>query len=232
MAEPVSFAASVIAIATLAGSIATKGYRYLSAIKDCPDEVRKLMAEVNVLCGILDRLAILLQSKHMTPREPKITTSGAKHDLGHENVNDIEEAASSDSEDGWEPSTKSLETPNFIYGCQRTLEEIESILHKFGRPGAPPSGRSSKTPRFSLSALRRLDPKDLLWPLSKSKTLQLIQTLERLKSTCTIALAESEMIGIHRVLVEAEICNSYLARIHDKQEKILEIQLNLEEGQL
>ncbi|KAL8942694.1 MAG: hypothetical protein Q9211_001292 [Gyalolechia sp. 1 TL-2023] len=229
MAEPVSFAASVIAIATLAGNIATKGYRYLRAIKDCPDEVRKLMAEVNVLCGILDRLAILLQSKHTTPRAPEIPTSGAKHDLGHENVNDIEEAASSDSEDGWEPSVKSLETPSFIYECQRTLEEIESILHKFGRPGAPPSGRSSKTPRFSLSALRRLDPKDLLWPLSKSKTLQLIQTLERLKSTCTIALAESEMIGIHRVLVEAEICNSYLARIHDKQEKILEIQLNLEE---
>lgn len=47
-----------------------------------------------------------------------------------------------------------------------------------------------------------------------------------------MALAESGMTGIHRVLVEAEACSGYLARIHDKQEKMLEIQLNKEEGLL
>ena len=47
----------------LAGNIATKGYRYLQSVKDCPEDVRRLIAEVNVLCGILSRLTILLNGR-------------------------------------------------------------------------------------------------------------------------------------------------------------------------
>lgn len=61
MAEPISFVASVIAVTTLAENVVTKGYRYLKAVKNCPDEVRKLMAESNVLCGALGRLKVLLE---------------------------------------------------------------------------------------------------------------------------------------------------------------------------
>ena len=61
MADPLSFVASVIAVTSLAGTVATKGYRYIKAVRDCPSEVRSLIAEVNVLCGVLDRLQILLQ---------------------------------------------------------------------------------------------------------------------------------------------------------------------------
>lgn len=62
MAEPLSLVASVIAVATLAETVVTKGYQYLKVVMDCPQDVRSLMAEVNVLCGVLDRLGKLLQA--------------------------------------------------------------------------------------------------------------------------------------------------------------------------
>ena len=61
MADPLSFVASVVAVATLAENVATRGYKYIKSVKDCPSEVRNLMAEVNVLCGVLDRLQKILK---------------------------------------------------------------------------------------------------------------------------------------------------------------------------
>lgn len=61
MVDPLSFITSVIAITSLAENVVTKGYHYLKAVKDCPSEVRTLMAELNVLCGILGRLKVLLE---------------------------------------------------------------------------------------------------------------------------------------------------------------------------
>jgi hypothetical protein len=61
MAEPLSFVASVIAVVVLAEKVVTKGYQYLKAVKNCSEKVRRLMAETNVLCGILKRLKILLE---------------------------------------------------------------------------------------------------------------------------------------------------------------------------
>ncbi|KAL8941743.1 MAG: hypothetical protein Q9216_002071 [Gyalolechia sp. 2 TL-2023] len=232
MAEPISFVAAVIAIADLAKSIVYKGYFYLKAVKDCPDDVRTLVAEVNVLCGILNRLAILLRGGETVPRALNVAASQGKNYMGHDSVDDMEmDSASNTSNSNDEPelSSEILETPNFIYQCQRTLEEIQSILHKFGHSCTQSPGESGRTSRFSLSALRRLKPKDLLWPLSKSKTLQLLQTVERHKSTCTIALAESGLTDIYTVLVQAEISNRHLAKIDDKQEKILELQLSQKE---
>lgn len=63
VAEPLSFVASIAALVTLAGTVASKGYRYLKAAKDGRNDAWKLMAEVDVLCGILGRLIVLLQSR-------------------------------------------------------------------------------------------------------------------------------------------------------------------------
>lgn len=73
MADPLSFVASVIAVASLAENVVTKGYHYLKAVKDCPNEVQTLMAELNVLCGILERLKVLLEADK--PRLPVTTDS-------------------------------------------------------------------------------------------------------------------------------------------------------------
>ena len=66
MAEPLSFVGSIVAVATLAEVVVAKGYQYLKAVKDCPQDVRRLMAEVNVLCGVLDRLGKLLTTCTLT----------------------------------------------------------------------------------------------------------------------------------------------------------------------
>ena len=51
--DPVSFAASIAGIATLAESVVSKSYRYLRAVVNCEEDVRKLLLECDVLCGLL-----------------------------------------------------------------------------------------------------------------------------------------------------------------------------------
>ncbi|KAL8677598.1 MAG: hypothetical protein Q9186_005981 [Xanthomendoza sp. 1 TL-2023] len=224
MAEPVSFAASVIAVATLAEIVVTKGYRYLKAVVNCREDVRKLMAEANVLCGILARLAVLLQGRK---RRSAVASATGPDDTNREST-----GLESDSEiEGEEvdTSTVTLNTPNFIYECQRTLGQFQDILNKFGHTSNQSMQTTQQKHRFSITALRRLEPNDLKWPLSQSKTRELIASIERHKATCTLALAGDGVLGVHSVLKDTQLSNKYLAEIRAKQETMLKLQLNSEE---
>jgi hypothetical protein len=58
--DPVSaigLTASVIGIAGLAETIVSKALKYLKAVKDCEEEVRSLVIELNILAGILELLS-------------------------------------------------------------------------------------------------------------------------------------------------------------------------------
>lgn len=216
MAEPLSFAASVVAISQIAGIVALKGHRYLKAVKDCSEDVRRLIVETDILCGILTRLAVLVRGTR------------SKLDI---NIQDAAETNSSSEpdDDEAEASTLFLGAPGFIHECRKTLEEIQGILHRFGQSStrsAQSSLSAGKRSGYSLSALRNLESKDLKRPLSKSETLQLIQTLERHKSTCAMALAGDGIHGIYSVLEQTKFSNKHLAELRAKQEKILEFQLN------
>lgn len=92
MAEPLSFVASVVAVAALAEKVVTRGYSYLKAVKNCPDEVRNLMAEANVLCGILSRLCVLLAGNESNSNP----TIGSRERVARNSDNNDE---SSDEED-------------------------------------------------------------------------------------------------------------------------------------
>ncbi|KAL8881327.1 MAG: hypothetical protein Q9198_001452 [Flavoplaca austrocitrina] len=140
MADPLSFVASIVAVSTLAGNIATKGYRYLKAVKDCPEDVRRLIAEVNVLCGILSRLTVLLNGRKRG--------TGASGDPAFRKSNDPDDV--SDQGSATDSSSESehpdeLEVPDFIHECRRTLDEIEVILNKFAHTGGSPT-RDPATP--------------------------------------------------------------------------------------
>lgn len=89
---------------------------------------------------------------------------------------------------------------------------------------------SNKTSPSSFPNLRRLEAKDLKWPLRRSKTLQLIEALERHKSTCTLALAEDSLAGVHTILEQTKLSNQYLAELKAKQEKIFELTVTTEQG--
>ena len=225
MAEPLSFVASVSAVASLAGNVVTKGYQYLRAVKNCSDDVRSLMAEVNVLCGILERLVVLLQGS-------RSGLNGASTIEVHDSEEDTENNVSMESEDEAQVPNQALQPPDFIYECQKTLFEIQNILNKFGRAKSQASESANKATRFSLSRLQRLEPKDLKWPLTKSKTLQLIEALERHKSTCTMALAKDGLVGVHAVLEQTKLSNRHLADLKAKQQKMLELCITQEEGKL
>ena len=216
MAEPLSFAASIVAISQLAGIVALKGHRYLKAVKDCSEDVRRLIVETDVLCGILTRLVVLLRG----------TTS--KLDNNVKEAAEIDSSSETDDDED-EASDPLLGAPDFIHECRKTLEEIQGILHRFGQSSAQSTQSSQSTgkrSRYSLSALRSLQSKDLKWPLSKSETLQLVQRLERHKSTCAMALAGDGLHGIHSVLEQTKISNKHLADLRAKQERVLELQLN------
>ncbi|KAL8735775.1 MAG: hypothetical protein Q9166_000639 [cf. Caloplaca sp. 2 TL-2023] len=226
MAEPLSFVASVIAVANLAEAVVTKGYRYIKAVKDCPEDVRKLMAEVNVLCGVLDRLVILLRGRNHHRGIANATGPN------HVNVEDAGDDSGSGTEEEEETPTETLKIPSFIYECQRTLEQIQDILHKFGHSSDQSSQTTTKKHRFNISALRHFESKDLKWPLSRSRTLELIASLERHKATCALALAGDGVVGVHSVLKETQLSNKCLAEIRAKQETMFKLQLNQEEEEL
>lgn len=234
MADPLSFVASIVALGTLAGTVASKGWRYLKAVKNGRDDVRKLIAEVDVLCGILGRLTVSLQGRK--PQADRQNNAVSRDVKGKENAVDGEtdDDMSSESDDDYEvlTSSETLEVPSFIYECQKTLMEIQSILDKFGRSSAQSPSKSSKPYRFHLSALRRLEAKDLKWPLSKARTSDLIQQLERRKATCTMALAGDGLAGIHSVMMESKLSYGHLVEIQAKQDRILDMHLNQEEERI
>lgn len=75
-----------------------------------------------------------------------------------------------------------------------------------------------------------MEAKDLKWPLRKSETMQLIEALERHKSTCTLALTEHGLAGIHTVLEKTKFSNKCLADLKAKQEKLFELSITREQG--
>jgi hypothetical protein len=56
MVDPFSFATGVAGLISLADLVATKGYRYVKAVKDCDEEVKQLMVELDLFGGVLRRL--------------------------------------------------------------------------------------------------------------------------------------------------------------------------------
>ncbi|MCJ1423376.1 hypothetical protein MMC29_001259 [Sticta canariensis] len=102
-------------------------------------------------------------------------------------------------------------------------------ISKTQQPRCNGSGKSlSAALRFKTLSFRRMKPKDLKWPLRKSETMQLIEALERHKSTCTMALTENGLAGIHAVLEQTKFSNQCLENLKAKQEKLFELSINQE----
>ena len=97
---------------------------------------------------------------------------------------------------------------DYVDECQNTLREIRVILLGFERQAksidASNAGLRTPTSTISSTALngtlldkatkrsnlfQRLSRNDLKWPLSKSKTTELINQLERHKAICILALS-------------------------------------------
>lgn len=247
MADPLSFVASVVAVTTLAENVVTKGYRYLKAVKNCPGEVRNLMAEASVLCGILGRLKILLESNRSKSRGgiKSVNCGGSglndDHDEDDSVTSEDEEMVGNDDgtsnlfydfDDAFSHlrNHQALHPPDFIYECQKTLHQIELILTKFQHKDVQSTQVTASSSRFKASSFRIMKAKDLKWPLRKSDTMQLIEALERHKSTCTIALAENGLAGIHAVLEQTKYSNKCLENLRAKQEKLFDLCISEEQG--
>ena len=102
MADPISTVSGIAGIVSLAGVVLAKCYNYGCAVADAPSEVKKLLAEVNSLSGIL----VALQARGGA--EDK-TQPG--RDSGCESSDDLLDALSSSLEE-----------------CRQTLQEIRRAL--------------------------------------------------------------------------------------------------------
>ncbi|KAF2808623.1 uncharacterized protein BDZ99DRAFT_446222, partial [Mytilinidion resinicola] len=74
MADPLSIAASICGIASLAKTVVSKGYKYVKAVKDYREDVSRLFLEANILCGVLDRLSRMLEEGEEDEDEDQITS--------------------------------------------------------------------------------------------------------------------------------------------------------------
>ncbi|MCJ1432343.1 hypothetical protein MMC27_001699 [Xylographa pallens] len=217
--DPLSLSVSIAGLATLAQTVVEKGYKYLRAVKDCGKDVRELMVETNVLCGVIDRLAKL--AKDNEDDEGRDTLNGSLSSYGRSLLAD---------------KTVIATIPDYVAACRRTLDEIHDILQKF-------ETEAEKT-RLAVNAsvdAKALTPKkgnvmallsraDLKWPLSKTRTLSLIQVLERHKSTCSLALSMTEISSMRSVLDQTRAIKDDVIELKADQKKLLQMNMAQEKA--
>ena len=85
MADPLSFVVSIVALVQSTDSIATKGYRYLKVVKNARDDVRSLIAEVDVLSGVLSRLQHVVEQGEREALEDLCDQSDVVEEVGSDN---------------------------------------------------------------------------------------------------------------------------------------------------
>lgn len=124
MADPLSIAASVGGLITLAQVIIGKGYSYCNTVKDCPKEINDLLNEVTPLSGVL--LAL----------KPVVHRLASTEDANR-STNPIPFLVCAQLT----PCVEDVTQLQQITSCTNTLEEIKKILDTFsgGKNGSGPS---------------------------------------------------------------------------------------------
>lgn len=125
---------------------------------------------------------------------------------------------------------------DYVYECQKTLRQINRVLAEFEqkatkKPATKVDEDTATSNKPKKSIFNHLSRAELKWPLSKSKAMELIEQLERHKSTCIMALAADEMSALVEVLGQQKITNQQLAEIMHEQRKAGELRLTQEFGE-
>lgn len=109
-------------------------------------------------------------------------------------------------------------------GFERKAAVVEKISAAGPQPSLPGERRQS--------IFSRVCRTDLKWPFSKKKTIEMIQSLDRLKSTCGLALATKTISAMFEALECAKLTKDELTNVHFKQQKIFNYHLSSEEGKM
>lgn len=136
MTDPLSVAASVAGLISLAGAVLGKCYAYTSGVVNAPNEAKRLTDEVTNLAGVLATVQDI--------------TSHSEHDADAKDIT------------------------NALQSCETTLLELESLLNS--------RSYQSRIPRTQRTFNR------ILWPLTKTKTSELVAQIHTQKSTLIIMI--------------------------------------------
>jgi hypothetical protein len=139
MADPLSPAASIIAVLVLAKEVAS----YFRGVRDAPDDRSKISAELASITAILEIIKDQLEEVRDTGKTQLAAISA-------------------------------------IYKPKGPLSQLEAMLDLLRARLSPKSG------------MRQLSKK-LTWPFCKNEALEILMTIERLKSLFILALENDEL---------------------------------------
>jgi hypothetical protein len=205
--DPLSFTASLLGVANFAGTVLTKLYTYCKAVKDCKEDVILLRVELDVFTAVLDRLA---------------QVHGEDDD--DDDDDDEEKDVHKDQDEEFLNSITAI--PDYLAACQSVLYEINNTLVGFEHRASKVQSGHPRGKRFTSNIFGALSKSDLKWPLSKQKTLELIERLERYKKTCILALAADELSTVKRIFENTKLMSEDLAKVKADGKKLVEAQMD------
>ncbi|RDW69966.1 hypothetical protein BP5796_08363 [Coleophoma crateriformis] len=116
--------------------------------------------------------------------------------------------------------------PASIAGCNHVLSELSAVLAPFRSSAL--LGKASAGKRLTQGRLGGLLKMDFQWPLSKSKTAELIERLSRYKDTFALALVADQFSTIKEILDTAELSKKELAEVKSDTNRLLQVQQSKE----
>ena len=125
--DPVSAAASVIAVIQIAASVLSTCYEYQSSVKNAPKEAEHIISELSSLKYVLEQVLTVAQREEQSrPKESfslaKLTTSGGELDICREILTELQRKLQ--PQEGWRGIKKAL-TWHFKEGeFRKTLDRI------------------------------------------------------------------------------------------------------------
>ncbi|KAL9619767.1 MAG: hypothetical protein Q9160_005603 [Pyrenula sp. 1 TL-2023] len=209
MVDPFSFASGVAGLVGLVDLVATKGYKYIQAVKNCDEEVKRLIVELDLFSGVIRRLAKLAED------EEKRNGSNAEAALETSYV--------------YECQAILRQIHKILAAFERRPPPKPTRGRHLLRKRSDKSDENDKTRRDPADCAEHESAQskfeDLKWPPSRGKTVELREQLERQKTACISTQT------INEILKGQELTNDHLAEIKTEQRKLVEMKMAEELGE-
>ena len=177
MADPLSIAAGVSGLISLAGEVTLTCYRYGCAVKHAPKEIQDLLNEITSLTGVLASVQALIDA----------------HADQQRSTDDVPPADAKDKEDSDPPPPYELGAPKVdlkrleppVADCRAVLGDLKGKLQR----------ASFEDDHRVRKAFKRFT-----WPLKQPETREMLHRLERDKATFISALTSTNVAVSVQVL--------------------------------
>ena len=129
MADPLSVSASLLSIITFAEILFRRTFKYAKAVRNAPEEIRRLSEEISVLHGVLHRVELLASALEGHPSQTSVQSYGLSSCL-----NTLEKIKSIlDKFEAPTTANRTLNTVKRRLGWPFSKSEAKSLIDEIGR---------------------------------------------------------------------------------------------------